>query len=213
MKTSLKFVAAVLLILVVAAASLLALPGNVTAMQRLLGFLPSAGLVDQSVPMRVLAEPVSHTREGITVTVSAAILSADKTLISFNVENVPWSARSNDERVAGCTGIPSLRLPDGKLFESVTGQGVYDFYSFTYPSIPADINEAVFVMACVSQTLPGKAPENWELPLRFIPAPPGAAAPVRRILDMPLKFFPYPLLIGLSILGILMPIRWRKKRS
>jgi hypothetical protein len=28
------------------------------------------------------------------------------------------------------------------------------------------------VLPCIPNTLPGKAPENWELPLRFVPAPP-----------------------------------------
>jgi hypothetical protein len=33
------------------------------------------------------------------------------------------------------------------------------------------VNEAVFVIPCIGNTLPGKVPENWELPLRFVPAP------------------------------------------
>jgi WD40 repeat protein len=38
--------------------------------------------------------------------------------------------------------------------------------------VPASVNEAVFVIPCIANTLPGKVPENWELPLRFVPAPP-----------------------------------------
>ena len=46
-----------------------------------------------------------------------------------------------------------------------------------YPAIPADVNEAVLVIPCLANTLPGKAPENWELPLRFVPAPEGLCCP------------------------------------
>jgi hypothetical protein len=37
--------------------------------------------------------------------------------------------------------------------------------------VPPDVNEAVFVLPCIAGTLPGTVPENWELPLRFVPAP------------------------------------------
>jgi len=34
------------------------------------------------------------------------------------------------------------------------------------------VNEARIHITVHPETLPGKAPENWELPLRFVPAPP-----------------------------------------
>ena len=45
-------------------------------------------------------------------------------------------------------------------------------WKLDYPPIPANIDQATFVLPCIQETLPGLAPENWELPLRFIPAPP-----------------------------------------
>ena len=39
-------------------------------------------------------------------------------------------------------------------------------------TVPADVNEAAYVLPCIVNTLPGKAPENWELPLHFMAAPP-----------------------------------------
>jgi len=182
MTHSRRFAIAILLLIAVVAAGLMSVPGNVTAMRRLLGFLPQAGVVDLSTPIRVLAEPVSQTREGVTVTVGAAILSADKTVVTFTVENVPWSALSHDERVAGCGGTASLRLPNGETVELIGGEGSGNLSSFLYPPLPGKVNEAVFVMPCIRETLPGRAPENWELPLRFIPAPQVTAAPV---IDLP----------------------------
>ena len=49
---------------------LLALSGVVYALGRVFGYIPGIGLVDQSAPIRVLAEPVSQTRDGITITIS-----------------------------------------------------------------------------------------------------------------------------------------------
>jgi Tol biopolymer transport system component len=147
-------------------------PKIVTAMKQLFGYVPGAGLVDQSVPLRVLAEPVTVTRDGVTLTVESAVLSADKTVVSYALKDVPWEALSHQEDVPGCMGFATLRLPDGTMLEPGEGGGTMNKISFTYPTIPADVNDATFVLPCIQGTLPGKAPENWELTLRFMPAPP-----------------------------------------
>jgi WD40-like Beta Propeller Repeat len=130
---------------------------------RLLGYIPGVGIVDESSPIRVLAEPVSVTRDGITITVTSATLTADKTQVDFRVFGVPGSAYPTSEDVHGCFSQPYLRLADGTQLIQV---------NFGYQSVPAGVNEAVFVIPCIDETLPGKAPENWELPLHFIAAPP-----------------------------------------
>ena len=47
---------------------LLTLSGVAYAIGRSLGYIPGIGIVDQSTPIRTLAEPVSLTRDGITIT-------------------------------------------------------------------------------------------------------------------------------------------------
>ena len=130
---------------------------------KLFGYIPGVGIVDQSSPIRVLAEPVSITRDGITVTVTSAILTGDKTHIDYRTFGVPGSAYPDREDVMGCIQQPYLRLPDGTQLSQMNN----DFLP-----VPANTNEAVFVLPCIVETLPGKVPENWELPLRFVPAPP-----------------------------------------
>lgn len=131
----------------------------VAAMSRWIGYLPGVGVVDQSAPIRVLAEPVSLTREGITVSVNSATLTASQTYIEVGVSGVPLSAYPKDEAISGCTDPSYLRLADGERLD------VDDV-------IPADVNEAVYVMPCIFHTLPGTVPTDWELLLRFIPVPP-----------------------------------------
>jgi len=129
---------------------------------RLFGYIPGSGIVDQSAPIRVLAEPVSLTRDGITVTVTSATLSADKTQIKYRVFGIPSSAYPDREDIVGCMQPEYLRLPDGTRLVQV---------NFGYQPVPANVNETVFVIPCLQDTLPGKAPENWEIQLHFVPAP------------------------------------------
>jgi hypothetical protein len=133
------------------------------AVLQLFGYIPGVGIVDQNSPIRVLAEPVSVTRDGITVTVTSATLTGDRTQIAYRIFGVPGSAYPDREDVAGCRLGEYLRLADGTQLTQI---------NFGYEPVPMSVNEAVFVIPCIANTLPGKIPENWELPLRFIPAPP-----------------------------------------
>ena len=130
------------------------------AIGRLFGYIPGVGIVDDSAPIRVLSEPVTITREGISVTVTSATLTGDRTHIDFRIFGVPGSAYPDREDVMGCILHPYLILPDGTRL----------IRENDFPPVPADLNEAILVMPCIFDTIPGKVPDNWELPLRFVPA-------------------------------------------
>ncbi|NMC78536.1 MAG: hypothetical protein GYA59_04165 [Chloroflexi bacterium] len=133
------------------------------AFRQLFGYIPGVGLVDTRAPIRVLAEPVSQTRQGITLSVTSAVLTGDRTHIDYRLFGVPRSAYPDREDVHGCFQQEYLRLPDGTQLP---------LQNRDFPPLPAETNEAVLVISCISNTLPGKAPENWQLSLRFVPAPP-----------------------------------------
>jgi hypothetical protein len=141
-------------------------------MRRLLGYIPGVGLVDSSAPIRVLKEPVEQTRDGVTITVTSAVLTADRSHIEYRIFGVQRSAYPTSEDVPGCMQPEFLMLPDGTKLERTSD----------YPAIPADVNEVTLVIPCIGNTLPGKAPESWILPLSFVPAPPGLTVlPVQEI--------------------------------
>lgn len=173
-----------LLIMVIVILALLALSGVAYAIGRSLGYIPGVGIVNQSAPLRALAEPVSVTREAVTVTVKEAVLSADKTVLLVNVEGVSRDAYPTDESIS-CMGNADLRLVDGTILEGgYIGAGGWTHFEnrLEYGAIPANINEAVLTFNCIGSTKPGALPENWEIPLRFAPAPPDMlAAPVIEI--------------------------------
>ena len=144
---------------------------------KLFGYIPGVGIVNQSSPIRVLAEPVSITRDGINITVTSATLTGDRTQIEYRIFGVPQSAYPDREDVIGCYPQEYLRLADGTQLTAV---------NYGYQPIPADINEAVFVIPCIPNTLPGSAPENWEFPLQFVPAPADMVVmPVTELLPSP----------------------------
>lgn len=170
-----------LMAILIALLILLILSGAAYALGHAFGYLPGFGLIEQGAQIRVLKEPVSVTRDGITLTVKSAILTSDRSDIFYFVSNVPRSAYPEGEAVTGgCideASQPYLLLPDGtKIFAG----------RFLTTPIPADVNEAVFVMPCIFNTLPGTTPENWELSLQFVPAPPELTVyPVTEIRSSP----------------------------
>ena len=168
----------VLLVIILLAAAFIAIgPQRVlAAFQQLFGYIPGVGIVNESAPIRLLAEPVTVTRAGITVTVTSVTLTDDRTHIDYRIFGVPGSAYPAGENVTGCMAQPYLRLPDGTQLAQEND----------FPPVPASVNEAIFVLPCIANTLPGKTPENWQLPLRFVPAPPNfTVVPVIESLPSP----------------------------
>jgi hypothetical protein len=157
--------------ILIAVLALLLLTGVAYAIGRSLGYIPGVGVVEQGMPIRVLEKPICVTRNGITLTVTSAVLTTDKTVIEFRAENVPWGALSHNENVAGCSGTGELHLPNGTVLKIISGSGSPEKTRFVYAPIPTEMTEVTFVLPCVINTLPGRAPENWELSLRFVPAP------------------------------------------
>lgn len=158
------------LAILIAILVLFILTGVVYAIGRSLGYIPGIGLVDNSSPLRVLAEPVSLTRDGITVTVAEVILSTDKTVIRFAAD--PVSSEKLAQDAMGCEMSAELELPGGSFVKLVGTQRLPTGYNrLTFEPVPADVNEATLILPCIPQALPGALPENWELPLRFVSAP------------------------------------------
>jgi hypothetical protein len=141
------------------------------AVRQLFGYIPGIGIIERSDSLRILAEPVTETREGITVTVSQAVLTEAGTQLEYSITGLSLSAYPREESNPGCMDPGYLRLPDGRQLVSGFGGGTISQFTFDYPAIPVDADEATFVLPCLLNTAPGAAPENWELPLRFRPAP------------------------------------------
>jgi len=163
------------------------LSGAAYALSRSLGYLPGVGIIEQGSPIRVLAEPISQTQQGITLTVQEATLTAERTVIVYTQHGVPREPLAQGEDLSACHQSPQLRLPNGDTLTFTAGRGGIDMqgrweFRLTYPPLPVTVNEAEFFVPCLHNTRRGKAPENWVFPLRFVPAPPDLTVlPVQEI--------------------------------
>lgn len=155
---------------------LLALSGVAYAIGRSLGYIPGVGIVDQSAPLRVLAEPVSQTYDGVTVKIEEAVLSADKTVIKFSIDgilqyDIPQDLTKCDDSSTG------VSLLDGSHLKMITGYGLNGWSSgyearYTFDPLPSGMNDVTFIPPCLQGYLPNAKLEDWKLTLHFIPAPP-----------------------------------------
>jgi len=178
-----------ILALLIAVLVLFALSGAVYALGKVLGYIPGVGLVDQSTPIRVLAEPVSLEQGGISVTVSRIVADTTRTFISYRVDRIPFV----ENQIPACMTAPELHLTDGSSLEDRTGSGGTgvqrngDSLSYgadaIFGPIPNGGGQAIFVLTCVFPD--GRAPEHFELALKLVPAPAGYATPAAEIAVTP----------------------------
>jgi len=137
-------------------------PKNVLAqLQNWLGILPGIGLIESDTPIRTLKEPVSLTRDGITLTVTDGVLTPETTLINIRLQGIPASAYPKDENIPGCGEAQYLLTPDGVRIDAL-GHNEY------FP-VPAEVNRLTLVFPCLMNTLAGTVPTDWRVPLEFIP--------------------------------------------
>ncbi|MBK8422211.1 MAG: hypothetical protein IPL17_26055 [Anaerolineales bacterium] len=151
---------------------LLTLSGVAYAIGRSLRYIPGIGIVDQSTPIRTLAEPVSQTRDGIKITVSDVVLTSSKTVVIYTVDNIPQEKLLRDVAAPGCGSKledrTQLKLPDGTLQDHLGyeagGWGTGYKSTYTFAPLTAQVNDAVLLIPCIEGSPPGTLPEQWELP-------------------------------------------------
>ena len=184
MQPRLKVLATIILLLLALAIVLINVPSVRAAIQHWFGYVPEIGLISDG-QLRTLADPVSLTREGITLTIKEMWATSDRTLIQYSVEGWKRDPQGIKSPGKGCLKVASLRLPDQEL-KPTQPQSIFNFTSSyelksIYPALPMTVNEVTFAMPCVLLALPGEAPENWELSLHLVPAPADAVFPVIEI--------------------------------
>ena len=155
-------------------------PSKVLAqIQAVFGFVPNVGLVDTSSPFRQLAEPVSDTRDGVTLDIQSAFLSADQTIITYAMSALPAEMKSARFGDPECFTPAYLILSDGSKIEAAgssggpTPDGSYaNNIRFSDP-VPANFNQATLVFPCLEGAAQGMGPEDWQFALAFKPASEG----------------------------------------
>lgn len=165
-----------------------AVTGVVYALGKMTGYIPGIGFV-QNNSLRVLDEPVSQTRAGITISIEQVIVDSERTVIVYKTEGLTIEAANSKGEGAAFGSTHVLQLPDGTaleetpdagyagtpepLIDNLHPQGGWPNYvrRLVYPRLPAEVNQGTLLIP-ILQTMPaGAAPENWELIFRLRPAP------------------------------------------
>ena len=153
-----------LMAIVLAILILLTLTGVAYAIGKSLGYIPGIGLVNQDVPIRVLAEPVTTSHNGIRFTVTQIVADSERTTILYSVDASQSTLGPYTYKlVMGepvCKFMPDfathfIRLPDGRILNNISGspQSTGDGSNLTYfiavdAPIPQDVDTITVVLDC-----------------------------------------------------------------
>jgi hypothetical protein len=171
------------------------------ALRGLLGYIPGIGLVDDSVGLRVLAEPVSETREGVTVTIEQVVADSHRTVVVYTADGLSVAAANSAGEGGPFGSTLSLRLRDGTTLEvvhepgyggtpeplinAIQPEGGWPNYAsrLVYPSVDAQVDELTLIIPILETMPAGAAPENWELTFRLELAKPDLCLKTRALLQ------------------------------
>jgi len=163
-------------------------PTVVRAIQRLLGYVPGVGMVEQSAALRMLESPVEMKRGDTVVKVMQAVLDAEHTLVEIQVENLPApSSPQTAQSDNMCHQYPLLRLKDGTTLRGKTSTA--DFWlsgyrrTMVFPALPLSDDSAVLVVPCLEGSYPEADEPAWEISMQFVAAPPDMT--VFPLIDLP----------------------------
>lgn len=167
---------------------LFSIPSVATAMKRLFGYIPNAGLVDTDSTLRILKEPVQTKQADTTITVTQGVVDSQSTTIIYQVENIPAAPiKTNPQDPGVCHKLPELVLPDGTRSQGQVDSGDYwtSGYEFgiKYPALPKDVNTVKLEFTCLERTVIVPEMQNFELTLNFVVAP--ADMKVYPLVDLP----------------------------
>lgn len=161
-------------------------PGLAAALGRVFGYVPDVGLVETTSGLRMLAEPVSSTRDGVTITITNVFVHPDHIELMYEVDGVELNYTQTPD-ICGTIhpddnfwsdADADLRLPDGATIRrDYAGEYQYANRYAMQPvyaiQLPANVDELTFVLKCIPFTKLGDVPENWEIPFKLVTVPAG----------------------------------------
>lgn len=167
MNTKLTMLATALTIMAAFTVILFNGPTVAHALEEFFGYIPGLGTVDSGGSLRVLAEPASVTKDGVTVTIDKGSVDSEKTILTMVVTGLT-STQFNDCMFTGSDITPSwLRLPDGTKLKSSTFNGTGPSRAdvrYYFPALPPGSNDVTLEIPCL---MVKPSPTDWEIPLHF----------------------------------------------
>lgn len=172
---------------VMVVAILASMPSVVQAIQRLFGYIPGVGFVDQNAPLRILKEPMEIIAGEAKLTVSQAVSDSEHLRLFYQIENLPSVEIATAQQRDICQALPKLKLKDGSMFDAKTISGNFwgSGYSrqLEFAALPADDDSATLVLSCFEGSLINIENNAVEVLLNFVQAP--ADMTVYPIVELP----------------------------
>jgi hypothetical protein len=171
-------------LLIIILSLLAASPTVVDALKHLFGFIPGAGIVEQSSPVRILAEPFPVERDNISLSIEQVVADSEKTLVVYRYPVIEVDTNTFQPPATFEEDRPALLLPDGTRLDVRAGRRLPTdvpntiLYSLEFPPLPKDVNDATLELKRLAGVSPGAGPEDWSIPLHVILAPPGTVLPL-----------------------------------
>lgn len=169
--------AAAVIVLMLLMVTILAIgPQRVLAAVRsLFGYIPGVGVVQEGASLRILAEPASAEREGITLQVTEGAADDLHTVVIYQADGLSLEAANSQGEGAMTGGWAILSLPDGSILTQSGGEmkgwGTGYQTRLVFPALPKGVGEFTLLIERLESMPSGAAPENWQIPLKFEPAP------------------------------------------
>ena len=171
---------------VVTIALIASAPAAVNALKKIFGYVPGVGLVESSNGLRILAEPVSVTRDGVTLKITNVFVYQDRVELMYEVDGIKESYNVAPDMCGSyhpdnsfwSDGDADLRLPDGTIVRrDYAGEYQFENRYAMKPvyavQVPADVTELTMVLKCIPFTRLGDVPENWEVSFKLKSVPAG----------------------------------------
>ncbi len=145
------------------------------AVERFLAYFPGVGVVEHGDNLRILVDPIEIVRDGIIVRVEQVVVDPNRTVVIFNVNNIPIDSIRGflDERALNSS--PRIALPDNQILEIIGGEGNgwrTGYQSkLVFRAVPKDVTQIIFLIPLLENVKEGEAPEDWEFEIELQPAP------------------------------------------
>jgi hypothetical protein len=169
--------AAITIFLLLATLLLTIGPSKVLAqIQAILGYVPGVGIVESDASFYSLIEPISDTREGITIGIESALFSKDKTVIQFRTNEIPDEMKTESFGQPECRTPAFLIFPDGNIVHSSRhnsmreSKGTFINTLQFYDLGIKDFRNATLVLPCLNGTAINKGPQDWQFDIALEPA-------------------------------------------
>lgn len=165
--------------------TILITPLTVTALKRMLGYVPGVGYVEPGTSLRLLSTPVTVNRDNLSVTVEKGTVDSQRTVLLLHIEGYT----SDQYGQVNCDTSPRLVLADGRVLNQIETEysqdapqgidsGIY-YGRHVFEAIPADQLDAMLEIPCL---LYDAKFTDFKFPLHFAKANANEVLPV---IDLP----------------------------